>query len=84
MRPLVISVALLAIGACNAREKPNLFACQIPMDSMKRAVEAARTARDEGNPSEVLFQTSLAAMNQQVLRDKDCCRFSETCLAGVS
>lgn len=75
-------VILIVLGLWNGKVKKaneHEFYCQLAYLDFKREIDAAL----EAEPVDKLAHLQAAQMNMQILYQKDCCQYEETCPGGI-
>jgi len=70
---------LIVLGAWNEKEREHKFHCQLAYLDFKREIDAAL----EAESLDKLVHLQAAQMNMQILYQKDCCQYEETCPGGI-
>lgn len=72
-------IFFLSVIGCDYETKHKM--CIMTYNDFSDAVRTMTTLEEQ--PIEKLYYSNIAAMNLQILMHKNCCKWSDTCPAGI-
>ncbi len=80
---LGVTIALWLVAGCAQTPPAPLETCRLLYQSFSTELQLAIEARRSADPLGALYHSDGAQMNLDVLLERDCCRFSDTCPAMI-